>query len=85
MQKNQNVDSKEYFFFSIFCFHKLRYNFFEINEMSTTNKENKKKKQSCAALFFLATVIVTAAAVVITIQEGKRIKVENELLAYEVW
>jgi len=49
------------------------------------DKINKKKKQSYTPFYFLAAVIVTAVAVVITIQEGKRIKVENELLSYEVW
>jgi hypothetical protein len=53
--------------------------------MSNIKKKNTKKDQSCTGFFFLATVMVTAAIVVITIQEGKRIKVENELLAYEVW
>lgn len=45
----------------------------------------KKKKKGCTAFYFLAATLVTAAAVVITIKEGNRIKVENELLSYEVW
>jgi hypothetical protein len=44
-----------------------------------------KKKKGCAAFYFLAAAVLTAAAVVITIKEGNRIKVENELLSYEVW
>lgn len=51
----------------------------------STQKNKRKKKQSCTALLFVATAIVTAAAVFITIKEGRRIKVENELLSYEVW
>jgi hypothetical protein len=48
-------------------------------------KENKKNKKGCTLFFFLATTVITTAAVVVTIKEGKRIKAENELLAYEVW
>ncbi|MEO9021925.1 MAG: hypothetical protein ABI237_04370 [Ginsengibacter sp.] len=48
-------------------------------------KKNKKKKKGCTAFLFVATAIITAAAVAVTIQEGKRIKAENELLSYEVW
>ncbi len=48
-------------------------------------KENKKNKKGCTLFFFLATTVITTAAVVVTIKEGKRIKAENDLLAYEVW
>lgn len=44
-----------------------------------------KKKKGCVAFYFLAVAALTAAVVVITIKEGNRIKVENELLSYEVW
>lgn len=44
-----------------------------------------KNKKGCAAFYFLAVAALMAAAVVITIKEGNRIKVENELLSYEVW
>lgn len=47
--------------------------------------KNKMKKKSCAVFYFLATAIVTTAVVVITIQEGRRIKAENELLSYDVY
>jgi len=63
----------------------LQCNFLKQTEMNTKDKNNKKKDKSCSAFFFLAAAIVTAAAVVVTIKEGKRIKVENELLSYEVW
>lgn len=53
--------------------------------MKKTDPVKNKRKKSCTALFFLATTIVTAAAIVITVKEGKRIKMENELLSYEVW
>ena len=46
---------------------------------------NKKKKKGVSVIYFLAVAIVTTAAVVLTIKEGNRIKVENELLSYEVW
>jgi hypothetical protein len=50
-------------------------------------KKNKNKKNStgCTAIYFLATTVVVAAAVYATIKEGRRIKEENKLLAYEVW
>ncbi len=44
-----------------------------------------KKKKGYSAFYFLAVALVTTAAVVLTIKEGHRIKVENELLSYEVW
>lgn len=46
---------------------------------------SKKKKRGVSVLYFLAVTILTTAAVVLTIKEGNRIKVENELLSYEVW
>ena len=52
--------------------------------MSNTQK-NKNKKRYSFAFYFIAAAIITTAAVVATIKEGKRIKAENELLAYEVW
>jgi hypothetical protein len=45
----------------------------------------KKKKKGSNAFYFLAITAITAAACVFIIKEGQRIKVENELLAYEVW
>jgi hypothetical protein len=50
-------------------------------------KKNKNKKNSkgCTAIYFFATTVVVAAAVYATIKEGRRIKEENKLLAYEVW
>lgn len=49
------------------------------------SRKNKKNKKGHTVFFFLATAILTAAAIVVTIQEGNRIKAENELLSYEVW
>ncbi|MEO6221468.1 MAG: hypothetical protein ABIO81_13630 [Ginsengibacter sp.] len=43
---------------------------------------NKKAK---SALYFMAIVTITALAFTFIIKEGNRIKMENELLAYEVW
>lgn len=36
-------------------------------------------------LYFLAFTAATAVGIFYTIKEGRRVKQENELLAYEVW
>jgi hypothetical protein len=46
---------------------------------------HKKKKKGYPVFYFLAVAALTTIAVVVTIKEGNRIKVENELLSYEVW
>jgi hypothetical protein len=46
---------------------------------------NKIKKKSSAAFFFITSAVVVSAAVYYTVKEGRRIKEENKLLAYEVW
>jgi len=45
----------------------------------------KRKKKGKSALYFFAITAITAAACIYIIKEGQRIKIENELLAYEVW
>ncbi|MEP6926353.1 MAG: hypothetical protein ABI834_01900 [Ginsengibacter sp.] len=45
----------------------------------------KKRKKGRSVFYFLAITAITAAACVFIIKEGQRIKIENELLAYEVW
>ena len=45
----------------------------------------KKMKKGRRAFYFLAITAITAAACIVIIKEGQRIKIENELLAYEVW
>ena len=45
----------------------------------------KKSKKGRSAFYFLAITVITAAACIFIIKEGQRIKIENELLAYEVW
>ncbi len=45
----------------------------------------KDKKRAKSGFYFFAITAITAAAVVYVIREGQRIKMENELLAYEVW
>jgi hypothetical protein len=45
----------------------------------------KKKKKSKSAFYFIAITAFTAAACIFIIKEGQRVKIENELLAYEVW
>ena len=47
--------------------------------------QTKKKKKGRGAFYFLAITAITAAACIFIIKEGQRIKIENELLAYEVW
>jgi hypothetical protein len=49
------------------------------------SSKSKKKKKGKNALYFFAITAVTAAACVFIIKEGRRIKLENELLSYEVW
>lgn len=45
----------------------------------------KKKKKTQNIFYFFAVTAVTAAACIFIIREGQRIKIENELLSYEVW
>lgn len=45
----------------------------------------KKRKKAKGVFYFLAITAITAAACVFVIKEGQRIKIENELLSYEVW
>ncbi len=47
--------------------------------------QSKKRKKGRGALYFLAITAITAAACIFIIKEGQRIKIENELLSYEVW
>ncbi len=42
-------------------------------------------KNSRSVFYFMAITAITAIAFIFIIKEGQRIKVENELLAYEVW
>lgn len=45
----------------------------------------KKKKKSKSIFYFIAITAFTAVACIFIIKEGQRIKIENELLDYEVW
>lgn len=47
------------------------------------NKVKKKKGKN--AFYFFAVTAIAAAACVFIVKEGRRIKIENELLSYEVW
>jgi hypothetical protein len=49
------------------------------------SNQNKKKKKSKGSFYFLAITAITAAAFFYIVKEGQRVKIENELLAYEVW
>ena len=70
-------------FFLRACFLILQYIFCAKKMKKET--PNKKKKKSSAAFFFITSAVVVSAAVYYTIKEGRRIKEENKLLAYEVW
>ena len=56
-----------------------------MKEIKKAETKNKKNSTGLTAILFLATTVVVAAAVYVTIKEGRRIKEENKLLAYEVW
>jgi hypothetical protein len=49
------------------------------------SSHTKKRKKGRGTFYFLAITAITAAACIFIIKEGQRIKIENELLAYEVW
>ena len=42
-------------------------------------------KKTRTAFYFIAITALTAIAFTFVIKEGQRIKMENELLSYEVW
>lgn len=71
-------------FFLMACFLILQYNFCT-KKMKKKKTPNKKKSKSRTVSFFLASAVIVSAAVYYTIKEGRRIKEENKLLAYEVW
>jgi hypothetical protein len=56
-----------------------------MTEMKKNKTQNKKKSKGATAFFFVASACIVGAAVYATIKEGRRIKEENKLLAYEVW
>lgn len=45
----------------------------------------KKTKKGKGVFYFFAVTALTAFACMYIIKEGERIKIENELLSYEVW
>lgn len=47
--------------------------------------QTKKSKKGKGLFYFFAITAVTAVAFMYIIKEGDRIKIENELLSYEVW
>ncbi len=47
--------------------------------------QNKKTKIGKGVFYFFAITALTAFACMYIIKEGERIKIENELLSYEVW
>ncbi|MEO6894881.1 MAG: hypothetical protein ABI136_07555 [Ginsengibacter sp.] len=53
--------------------------------MKKNGTSNKIKNKGSDTFYFLASAMIFGAAVYYTIKEGRRIKEENKLLAYEVW
>jgi hypothetical protein len=51
----------------------------------SNSSNTKKKKRGKGAIYFFAATAITTAAFIYLIKEGQRIKIENELLSYEVW
>ena len=49
------------------------------------SSQTKKTKKGKGVLYFFAVTAITAVACMYLIKEGHRIKIENELLSYEVW
>lgn len=49
------------------------------------SKNNKKKKKNSTAIYFLAAAVVTAIMVKAILEEGKKVKAENESLAFDVY
>ncbi len=49
------------------------------------SSQTKKIKKGKGILYFFAITAITAVACIYLIKEGQRIKIENELLSYEVW
>lgn len=49
------------------------------------NDKNKKKKKSHSAIYFLAAAAVTAFMVKAILEEGRKVKAENESLAFDVY
>lgn len=49
------------------------------------NDKNKKKKKSSAVIYFLASAVITAIMVKAILEEGKKVKAENESLAFDVY
>jgi len=47
--------------------------------------DTKRRMKSSRVLYFFAAAAITTVAFIYLVKEGQRIKVENELLSYEVW
>jgi len=54
-------------------------------ELIMSSFDSKKMKKGRKSLYFFAATAITAVAFIYLVREGQRIKVQNELLAYEVW
>lgn len=55
------------------------------NSKVSTMSESFLNKKTRKAFYFIAITALTAIAFTFVIKEGQRIKMENELLSYEVW
>ena len=47
--------------------------------------DTKKMKKGKKTLYFFSATAITAVAFIYFVREGQRIKIQNELLAYEFW
>lgn len=63
----------------------LQPSFYLEKNLIMSSSEIKKKKKGRNVLYFFAATAITAAAFIYLVKEGQRIKIQNELLAYEVW
>ena len=58
---------------------------FKRKDSIMSSSKTRKKKKGSIALYFVAAATITAVAFAYLVKEGQRIKIENELLSYEVW
>lgn len=61
----------------------LHFESYELKSYLMTKSNNKRKNKS--VFYFMTVAAVAVLAFVFIIKEGQRIKMENELLSYEVW
>gem|GEM_PF-1488707 len=55
------------------------------NPLKMSKKDKNKKKKTHASFYFLAAAVVTAVMVRAVLEEGKKVKAENDSLAFDVY